>query len=160
MRQLFLKSFAVLIVSLIGLAGAFDVSAQSRTVVGTVTDETGAPMIGLTVIVTGTSNGATTDLDGRYLLEVPENGTLTFSYLGYETVVIPLDGRTQIDVRLQPDSERLSDAVVIGYGTTAKKDLTGSVAAVGSKDFNNGLLASPEQLINGKVAGEIGRAHV
>lgn len=153
MRQLFLKSFAVLIVSLIGLAGAFDVSAQSRTVVGTVTDETGAPMIGLTVIVTGTSNGATTDLDGRYLLEVPENGTLTFSYLGYETVVIPLDGRTQIDVRLQPDSERLSDAVVIGYGTAAKKDLTGSVAAVGSKDFNNGLLASPEQLINGKVAG-------
>ena len=153
MRQLFLKSFAVLIVSLIGLAGAFDVSAQSRTVVGTVTDETGAPMIGLTVIVTGTSNGATTDLDGRYLLEVPENGTLTFSYLGYETVVIPLDGRTQIDVRLQPDSERLTDAVVIGYGTTAKKDLTGSVAAVGSKDFNNGLLASPEQLINGKVAG-------
>ena len=153
MRQLFLKSFAVLILSFIGLAGAFDVSAQSRTVVGTVTDETGMPMIGLTVIVTGTSNGATTDLDGRYLLEVPENGTLTFSYLGYETVVVPLDGRTQIDVQLQPDSERLSDAVVIGYGTTAKKDLTGSVAAVGSEDFNNGLLASPEQLINGKVAG-------
>ena len=153
MRQLFLKSFAVLILSFIGLAGAFDVAAQSRTVVGTVTDETGMPMIGLTVIVTGTSNGATTDLDGRYLLQVPENGTLTFSYLGYETVVVPLDGRTQIDVQLQPDSERLSDAVVIGYGTTAKKDLTGSVAAVGSKDFNNGLLASPEQLINGKVAG-------
>lgn len=153
MRQLFLKSFAVLIVSLIGLAGAFDVVAQSRTVVGTVTDETGMPMIGLTVIVTGTSNGATTDLDGRYLLQVPENGTLTFSYLGYETVVVPLEGRTQIDVQLQPDSERLSDAVVIGYGTTAKKDLTGSVAAVGSEDFNNGLLASPEQLINGKVAG-------
>ena len=153
MRQLFLKSFAVLILSFIGLAGAFDVAAQSRTVVGTVTDETGMPMIGLTVIVTGTSNGATTDLDGRYLLQVPENGTLTFSYLGYETVVVPLDGRTQIDVQLQPDSERLSDAVVIGYGTTAKKDLTGSVAAVGSEDFNNGLLASPEQLINGKVAG-------
>ena len=153
MRQLFLKSFAVLTLSVIGLAGAFDVAAQSRTVVGTVTDETGMPMIGLTVIVTGTSNGATTDLDGRYLLQVPENGTLTFSYLGYETVVVPLDGRTQIDVQLQPDSERLSDAVVIGYGTTAKKDLTGSVAAVGSKDFNNGLLASPEQLINGKVAG-------
>ena len=153
MRQLFLKSFAVLILSVIGLAGAFDVAAQSRTVVGTVTDETGMPMIGLTVIVTGTSNGATTDLDGRYLLQVPENGTLTFSYLGYETVVVPLNGRTQIDVQLQPDSERLSDAVVIGYGTTAKKDLTGSVAAVGSEDFNNGLLASPEQLINGKVAG-------
>ena len=153
MRQLFLKSFAVLILSVIGLAGAFDVAAQSRAVVGTVTDETGMPMIGLTVIVTGTSNGATTDLDGRYLLQVPENGTLTFSYLGYETVVVPLDGRTQIDVQLQPDSERLSDAVVIGYGTTAKKDLTGSVAAVGSEDFNNGLLASPEQLINGKVAG-------
>ena len=66
------------------------------TLTWTVTDETGAPMIGLTVIVTGTSNGATTDIDGRYLLEVPENGTLTFSYLGYETVVIPLDGRTQI----------------------------------------------------------------
>lgn len=130
------------------------VSAQSSLKVsGTVTDETGAPMLGLTVVVTGTSTGALTDLDGNYSIEVPSDASLTFSYLGYETQIIPVAGRTRIDVKLLPDTEVLSDAIVIGYGNTTKKDLTGSVSAIGTKDFNNGLLSSPEQLINGKVAG-------
>ena len=153
MKQLFLKSAVLLMAMAICIFSAHDVMAQSKTVSGTVIDETGAPMIGLTVIVTGTTNGATTDLDGKYQISVPDGGSLTFSYLGYETQVVAIDGRTRIDIQLNPDTELLSDAVVIGYGTTAKKDLTGSVSAVGSKDFNNGLLSSPEQLINGKVAG-------
>lgn len=130
------------------------VSAQSSLKVsGTVTDETGAPMLGLTVVVTGTSTGALTDLDGNYSIEAPADASLTFSYLGYETQIIPVDGRARIDVKLLPDTEVLSDAIVIGYGNTTRKDLTGSVSAIGTKDFNNGLLSSPEQLINGKVAG-------
>lgn len=153
MKQLFLNLAVLLTIFNVGMFSADHVMAQSREVSGTVTDETGAPMIGLTVIVTGTTNGATTDLDGVYRLAVQGDETLTFSYLGYETLVVPVEGRSRIDVQLKPDTELLSDAVVIGYGTTAKKDLTGSVAAVGAKDFNNGLLSSPEQLINGKVAG-------
>ena len=153
MKRLFLNLAVLLIIFNVGMFSADHVMAQSKVVSGTVTDETGAPMIGLTVIVTGTTNGATTDIDGKYRLDVQGNETLTFSYLGYETLVVPIEGRSLIDVQLKPDTELLSDAVVIGYGTTAKKDLTGSVAAVGAKDFNNGLLSSPEQLINGKVAG-------
>ena len=127
--------------------------AQGITVKGTVIDDTGAPMIGLTVVVTGTSTGATTDIDGNYSIQAPANGSLTFSYLGFQTQTIQIDGRALIDVQLMPDSELLSDAIVIGYGSSSKKDLTGSVSAVESKDFNSGLLSSPEQLINGKVAG-------
>ena len=126
--------------------------AQGITVKGTVIDDTGAPMIGLTVVVTGTSTGATTDIDGNYSIQAPANGSLTFSYLGFQTQTIQIDGRALIDVQLMPDSELLSDAIVIGYGSSSKKDLTGSVSAVESKDFNSGLLSSPEQLINGKVA--------
>ncbi|MBQ8839679.1 MAG: carboxypeptidase-like regulatory domain-containing protein, partial [Bacteroidales bacterium] len=83
MKQMFLKSVVFLLASAIGLT--FDAMAQSRIVTGTVIDETGEPMIGLTVIVTGTTTGSTTDIDGRYRLSVPEGGSLTFSYLGYET---------------------------------------------------------------------------
>ncbi|MGM9791311.1 MAG: SusC/RagA family TonB-linked outer membrane protein [Candidatus Cryptobacteroides sp.] len=144
-------SFIVALVAL--FAWAQVAYAQTRTVVGNVTDETGTPMVGLTVIVTGTATGATTDIDGNYQLSAPEHGSLTFSYLGYQTEVVEINGRTRIDIQLMPDVEFLSDAIVIGYGTTAKKDLTGSVASVGTKDFNNGLISSPEQLINGKVAG-------
>ena len=153
MKQLFLKSATLLAFIAISLVCATDISAQSGTVSGTVTDEAGLPLIGLTVIETGTSNGATTDIDGRYQLYVSANSSLIFSYLGYETIVTPVEGRARIDVQLKPDTEFISDAIVIGYGTTAKKDLTGSVSAVSSKDFNNGLISSPEQLINGKVAG-------
>ena len=153
MKHSFLKAAAVLVAFAMSLAGAGTVMAQSHSVSGTVTDETGMPMVGLTVIVTGTTTGVTTDLDGHYQINVPADGSLTFSYLGYETQVVEPDGRTGIDVQLMPDTELLSDAVVIGYGTAARKDLTGSVSSVGSKDFNNGLLSSPEQLINGKVAG-------
>ena len=153
MKQLFLKSATLLAFIAISLVCATDISAQSGTVSGTVTDEAGLPLIGLTVIETGTSNGATTDIDGRYQLYVSANSSLTFSYLGYETIVTLVEGRARIDVQLKPDTEFISDAIVIGYGTTAKKDLTGSVSAVSSKDFNNGLISSPEQLINGKVAG-------
>ncbi len=126
---------------------------NSIKVSGTVIDDAGYPMIGLTVVVTGTNNGVVTDIDGNYSIEVPSDASLTFSFLGFKTQVLPVESRTRIDVQLLPDTEVLSDAIVIGYGNTTKKDLTGSVSSVGTKDFNNGLISSPEQLINGKVAG-------
>lgn len=126
---------------------------NSIKVSGTVIDDAGYPMIGLTVVVTGTNNGVVTDIDGNYSIDVNPDASLTFSFLGFKTQVIPVEARTRIDVQLFPDTELLSDAIVIGYGNTTKKDLTGSVSSVGTKDFNNGLISSPEQLINGKVAG-------
>ena len=149
MKHQILKA-AALLAALLVSAAAF---SQNRTVKGTVTDETGQPLIALAVVVTGTSTGAVTDADGHYSISVPSGATLTFSYLGYKTQVVPCDGRDTIDVALQPDTEVLGDAVIIGYGTTAKKDLTGAVTAVGTKDFNKGLVSSAEQLINGRVAG-------
>ncbi len=149
MKQTFLKLSAILAGTLV-CATAF---CQSHIVRGTVSEDTGEPMIGMTVFITGTTTGVPTDVDGKYSIEVPQGATLTFSYLGFKTQVIPTDGKSRIDVILAPDAEMLGDAVVVGYGTTRKKDLTGSVSSVSSKDFNNGLVSSPEQLINGKVAG-------
>ncbi len=149
MKQKFLKA-AALIAALMVSAAAF---SQNRTVKGRVSDDTGQPLIALAVVVTGTSTGAVTDADGYYSISVPDGATLTFSYLGYKTLVVPCDGRDVIDVTLMSDAEVLGDAVIIGYGTTAKKDLTGAVTAVGTKEFNKGLVSSAEQLINGRVAG-------
>ena len=155
MKQFLLKAAAVLC-SLAALAlSASGLSAQERniTVTGTVTDEAGLPLAGLAVFAEGSTTGAITDLDGNYSIEVPSDAVLVFSYLGYRTQNVAVDGRTRIDLALEPDTELLSDAVVIGYGTTTRKDMTGSISAVNSDDFNSGLISSPEQLINGKVSG-------
>ena len=127
-----------------------------KTVTGTVTDEQGMPLPGVTVILSGTSTGTITDIDGNYSLTVPaglENSSLQFSFIGYEsqTTAIPANGKQ--NVTLQPSVTELEEVVAIGYGTKRKGDLTGSIASVSEKDFNGGVVSSPEQLINGKVAG-------
>ena len=129
--------------------------AQSgREVNGQIVDETDLPMIGASVTVKGTSTGVITDLEGNFVLKVPAGvKELQISYVGYTTVSVPIPADGKIFVKLQPDAQMLSDVVVIGYGTTRKSDLTGSVTNVKSDDFNAGLIASPEQLINGKVSG-------
>lgn len=156
MSRIFLRIAVLLSGLAMSVLFADGLSAQTQgtmTVSGTVTDESGLPLPALTVVIQGTTTGVTTDLDGKYSIEVPEDGTLVFSYLGYKTQNIPVQGRAQIDLQLLPDTELLTDAVVIGYGTTTKRDMTGSISAVNSDDFNTGLISSPEQLINGKVSG-------
>lgn len=140
-------------VTLFGLVDA--ASAQNgKRVTGNVVDDTKLPLIGANVLVVGTTNGVITDLDGNFVITVsPDAKQLQISYVGYvtQTVDIPADG--QLKIELKSDSQMLSDVVVIGYGTTRKSDLTGSVSNVSAKDFNSGPIASPEQLINGKVSG-------
>ncbi len=131
-------------------------SKQSQTisVTGTVTEaESGEPAIGVTVLIKGTSAGTVTDIDGRYSLSAPSDATLVFSCIGFSTVEQAVEGRSTINVALTSDTQMLADAVVIGYGTTSKKDLTGSISTMKTEDFNSGLISSAEQLINGKVAG-------
>lgn len=125
-----------------------------RKVSGTVVDEEDLPLIGATVFVAGTTQGTTTDFDGNFELSVSEKAThITVSYVGYKnaTVKIPESGKMQI--KMESDATMLQEAVVIGYGVQRKTDLTGSVSNVTSKDFNQGVINSPEQLINGKVSG-------
>ncbi|MEZ4779709.1 MAG: SusC/RagA family TonB-linked outer membrane protein [Flavobacteriaceae bacterium] len=123
------------------------------TVGGNVSDANG-PVPGVNVIVKGTSNGAQTDFDGNYSLnDVATDAVLVYSYIGYVTQEVAVGGRTSINVTLQEDIESLAEVVVIGYGTTTVKDATGAVTAVTSEDFNQGVISSPEQLIQGKTAG-------
>jgi iron complex outermembrane receptor protein len=128
--------------------------AQDRTVSGSVTDsKTGEGLPGVNVLVVGTSSGATTDFDGNYKLSISRDVSLKFSYIGYKNQTIEVGSRSVIDVKLQEDVEQLSEVVVVGYGQIESKDATGAVQRVTAKEFNGGVIASPEQLIQGKSAG-------
>lgn len=126
---------------------------QAQTVSGTVSDASG-PLPGASVLVKGTSNGTQTDFDGNYTLnDVPSDATLVFSYIGFASQEVGVNGQSTINVTLQEDAQALDEVVIIGYGQTTLRDATGSVAAVTSEDFNAGIISSPEQLIQGKTAG-------
>lgn len=125
---------------------------QAQEVTGSVSDENG-PLPGASVVVKGTTNGTQTDFDGNYTLQAEGDATLVFSYIGYLTQEIAINGQSTINATMQEDAEALEEVVVIGYGTTTVKDATGSVTAVTSEDFNGGAIVSPEQLIQGKTAG-------
>ena len=141
----------LLLLPLFFLMGGF--AFAQITVGGNVSDANG-PVPGVNVIVKGTSNGAQTDFDGNYSLnDVASDAVLVFSYIGYVTQEVSVNGRTSINVTMQEDIESLAEVVVIGYGTTTVKDATGAVTAVTSEDFNQGVITSPEQLIQGKTAG-------
>ncbi|MDR2804671.1 MAG: TonB-dependent receptor [Dysgonamonadaceae bacterium] len=129
-------------------------NAQAKNVQGIVVDEKREPLTGCSVKISGTTFGTVTDLNGKFEITLPEgNSLLEFSFLGYKPQIVSVDDNNRITVQLQPDEKLINEVVVIGYGTQRKKDLTGSVAVVTDKDFNNGLINSPEQLINGKIAG-------
>lgn len=133
--------------------GCLQLMAQTRTIKGEVTDaQNGEALIGATVMVEGEKGGTVTDFDGNFSLQVSSSAKkIKVSYIGYIDKVLSISDNMK--VKLESDSKALADVVVIGYGTARKSDLTGSVATVKSKDFNKGLVSSPEQLINGKVSG-------
>ena len=133
---------------------ASTVAAQVKNVAGNVVDELGEPLMGATVTIVGQATGGTvTDFDGNFNLQVPAQAKqLQVSYVGYLSQTVNISG-TALKIQLQPDQKVISEVVVIGYGTARKSDLTGAVSTVKSDDFNKGQISSPEQLINGKVAG-------
>jgi len=123
------------------------------TVSGVVSDS-GGPIPGVNVLERGTSNGAISDFDGKYTLNnVASDAILVFSYIGFKSAQVPVNGQTTINATLEEDASELEQVVVIGYGSIRAKDATGAVATVKSKDFNGGVISSPEQLIQGKTAG-------
>ena len=127
--------------------------AQERNVTGKVTDATGSVLPGVSIQVKGTTRGANTNADGVYTLSVADNATLVFSFIGYTSQEVAVGNRSTVDVQLADDTKALQEVVVIGYGTQKQKDITGGIVALGPKDFNKGVIASPEQLLQGRAAG-------
>ena len=128
--------------------------AQGRTVTGKVTDPTGFGLPGVSVQIKGTQRGTNTDADGKYTIaNVSDGATLILSFIGYATQEVSVGNRSTVDVKLVDDTKALQEVVVVGYGTQKVKDATGSVASLGAKDFNKGIVTSPEQLLQGRIAG-------
>ena len=107
--------------------------AQNHQVTGTIRDAAGEPMIGVNVLEKGTTNGTITDFDGNYSLSVNGDGTLVFSYIGFQSQEIAVANKTKIDVTMAEDTETLEEVVVVGYGVMKKNDLTGSVGSVSTE---------------------------
>jgi TonB-linked SusC/RagA family outer membrane protein len=128
---------------------------QNQKVSGTITDaSTNEPLVGVNVIVEGTTLGTSTDIDGKYTLDVPnQNAVLVFSFIGYNTERVTLAGSSTVDIKLVADIRSLDEVVVVGYGTMKKKDLTGSVSSLSEEKLLDKPSFNVAQAIGGKVAG-------
>ena len=147
-----IKQLTLAIACVLSLSLAY---AQNLTVSGVVSATSGESIIGVGVLIEGTAQGVTTDLDGRYSIEVPSNGTLVFSSIGYKTVAVKVNGRTKIDVKLENDNELLQEAVAVGYGNQRKITLTGSVTSATGNDLVKNSSANLSQGLAGRMAGVI-----
>ena len=134
--------------------GLCNFAIAQNSISGKITDaEDGEPLIGANILVAGTSTGTITDFDGNYTLNLPDGATtLEISYTGYASQTVEINGRSVIDIQMSA-GEVLEEVVVVGYGSVKKSDLTGAVTAVTEEDFNQGVISSPEQLIQGRAAG-------
>ncbi|WP_128546987.1 SusC/RagA family TonB-linked outer membrane protein [Larkinella soli] len=147
-----LRLFLSLCAAVLTTAGLM--AQPSATVSGRVTDENAQTLPGVNVTVKGTQTGTTTSAEGVYRLNVPAGRTvLVISYVGYLTREVAIDGRSTLDVQLQPDNKTLGEVVVVGYGTQEKKDLTGAIASVGAKDIQKLPVSGVDQALQGQVAG-------
>ena len=121
---------------------------------GTVTEQaTSSPLPGVNVVIKNTTTGTATDFDGKYQIDVKKGDVIQFSYVGYLPMEVTYTGQPTLNVQLKEDAAQLDEIVVIGYGSTTKKDATGSVESVTSEDFTRGNIVTPENLLSGRVAG-------
>lgn len=127
---------------------------QGKTIKGQILDETGESMIGVSVLVKGTTIGTVTDFDGNYTLEVPSGkNILEISYIGYKTKEITIGNNSLINIKMEPDTQALDEVVVIGYGTVKKRDLTGAVASMKNEDVTVAPTSNVMEALQGKIAG-------
>ena len=129
------------------------VSAQNITVKGSVKDATGEPLIGVNVLQVGTTNGVISDFDGNFELNVPSNAKLSFSFIGYKTQTVSVNGKTSLSVILQEDSKTLDEVVVVGYGTMKKSDISGAVTTVNQEAVMRRIPQNIGQALQGAAAG-------
>ena len=141
-------------VTLVAILMAIPAFAQTVNLSGQVTDESGEPLIGATVMIQNTNKGTSTDFDGNYSIpNAPAMGTIVVSYVGYDTQRIPINGQFTINVVMKDDTQSLDELVVVGYGTMKKNDVTGSVATVGTEKLNAKGAASVLENLQGTVPG-------
>lgn len=144
---------ALFLLILLALAGTQAALAQQMSVSGTVTDTSGEPLIGASIVIKGQQSGATTDIDGQFTIQATAGAVLQVSYVGYRTKDVRIDGRTTLDIILEENTEVLNEVVVIGYGTMDKKELTSAISHVSEKDFLSVSSLDPSMMIQGKVPG-------
>lgn len=152
MKKLYSKARHIMLLFL-WLAGSYSALAQDRTISGTVSDETGSPMPGVNVLVSGTSNGTVTDISGKYSISVNSGSKLLFSFIGYMSKEVAIGENTKIDVKLDADVTTLNELVVTGYSIDKRRELTGSVSIVKSKELTIAPSGNIEQMLQGRVAG-------
>jgi TonB-linked SusC/RagA family outer membrane protein len=146
-----------LLISSVQINGAEPTSAdiqQQLTVTGTILDENNNPMPGVNISVEGTTTGTISGSKGEYILNIPgRDAVLVFTFIGYNEMKVPVDGRSRIDISLQPSVESLDEVIVVGYGVTRKRDITGSIASVKSQDLQNLTITDAAHALQGKAAG-------
>ncbi|MGN6177621.1 MAG: SusC/RagA family TonB-linked outer membrane protein [Mucilaginibacter sp.] len=135
------------------LLSGMSIAFAQNAVRGTVTDKSGAPLPGVTVKVKGTQNGTQTDANGHYSVNAASNSTLVFSFIGYVTQEVPVDGRTAVNVSIADAATGLNEVVVIGYGTQKKATVTGAISSVGSDDLKDQQVTRVEDALQGRAAG-------
>ena len=151
-----LKKTSYLLVLCLWMIASMQAIAQSVQVKGKVTDATtNEALPGVNIIVKGTTVGSISNADGTFSISAPKGSVLVFSFVGYLPEEVTVSDQTSVNVTLSPDVTKLNEVVVIGYGTVKKSDATGSVAVVGSNDFNKGAVSSPQDLLVGKSAGVV-----
>ncbi len=146
-----MKRPVMLFVALLFLSLQAFAQTQVKGVVYDGTD--GSPMIGVKIMVTGTTTGTITDFDGNYTIRVPQGKTLTYSIVGFKPQTIDPKGRTTIDVTMEEESKMLSDVIVVGYGTMKKSDISGASVTIGEDAVKGSLITSLDQSFQGRVAG-------
>ena len=148
-----MKARFLIISLLVALSAAGTGMAQNLTVSGVVKDATGEPVISAGVMLQGTTQGTVTDYDGNYSIVVPSDGVLVFSSIGYAEQVVPVDGRSRIDVVLDEDTQMLDETIVVAFGTSTKESFTGSAKVVKSEELLRSQGATVTSGLYGKVAG-------
>ena len=133
-------------------AGSAAAYAQ-HVVKGTVSDPDDFPLPGVAVMIEGSATGVSTDIDGNYSIEVPDDATLVFSFIGMEDQILPVGGRSVINVVMEPQMETLDEIVVVGYGTAKKQSLTGAVSAIKGDELLKAPSTNVSSLIGGRVPG-------
>ena len=142
-----------LVLSLIAVLGVSFAIAQNKQVSGTVADANGAPVAGATVLVEGTNVGTTTGADGKFALAAPANGNLVVSFVGYETQIVAIGGKTNVSIALKEDATAIDDVIVVAFGTATKEAFTGSAAVVKSDDIAKRQVTNVAQALAGAAAG-------
>ena len=125
-----------------------------NSVKGTVFDEAGEPVIGATVIVVGTQTGTSTDIDGKFMLQnIKKESVLQISFIGYQTVTVPVNGVTNLEVELKSDAENIEDVVVVGYGVQKKASVTAAISQISGEELEKAPVGDVTNMLAGRVAG-------